>query len=294
MTCLALIGCGKWGQNYINCIDKLKGVKLSQICDSGLSCIFDGKDIIGTVVSYKAVRNVDGVIVATPPNTHKEIACHFLSRGAPVLLEKPVAETVEDAELIFKTARKNKTFVLVDNTHLFSPAFVALRKVVKSWKGPLKILSEGGNYGPFRDYSPLLDYGPHDISMCLSIFQSYPHTMSVDRHGDGGNSGYTFNIKLTTGSAEATIELGNGMFRKKRRFEVSDMYNNAVYDDLSADKLVVNGMPYVVSSTSPLDVVVRMFVQHIEHKMSDWRFNPKLNVNVMRIIEQLCSMVPDD
>jgi predicted dehydrogenase len=61
---------------------------------------------------YKALLNanipLDGVIIATPPNSHAELACAFLEAGIRVFLEKPMAHSLTDAVTIIKTAEKSR------------------------------------------------------------------------------------------------------------------------------------------------------------------------------------------
>ncbi len=70
---------------------------------------------------------VSAVSIATPTETHSEIACAFLEKGVHVLVEKPIARTLEEADLMIKTAEKSGAKLMVGQLERFNPAMVALR-----------------------------------------------------------------------------------------------------------------------------------------------------------------------
>lgn len=285
MIRLALIGCGAWGKNYLKSIIPIDQAKITVICDTKLSVPELPPERVKVVSNYFDIKDVDGVIVATPPSTHRKIACHFLEQKIPVLLEKPVALTLEDATDIFETALDKDTAVLVDNIHLFAPAFESLRDEVKTWDRPLIINSVGGNIGPFRDYSSLFDYGPHDLAMCLSIFGVIPDQMDVLK--GGSMAGDVFTIKLGFGSSRAILIVGNGMVQKERRFRVANALHKIEYNDLADSKLAIDGMVCPIDTIPPLRKALYKFVRHIESGYIDWRFDYELNLGVMYILEVL-------
>jgi predicted dehydrogenase len=284
---LALVGCGLWGKNYLKSIIPIDQAKITVICDTKLSVPELPPEHVKVIPDYRDVKDVDGVIVATPPSTHREIACHFLERQIPVLLEKPAALTLEDATDIFETALDKDTTVLVDNIHLFSSAFETLRNEVLTWDKPLIVNSVGGNIGPFRDYSSLYDYGPHDLAMCFSLFNVLPDQTDMTR--GGSMAGDVFTIKLGFGSSRAILTVGNGMIQKERRFRVANVAHKIEYDDLADSKLSIDGMVCPVDSIPPLRKALYKFVKHIEDGSLDWRFDYELNLGVMYILEILAS-----
>jgi predicted dehydrogenase len=281
---LGLIGFGEWGRNYFRTMRGVRLAELSIICKRDPSTVSGPvrKEVPVTSSLKQVARNADGVIVATPPSTHREIACFFLEAGIPVMLEKPVAETVEDAEAIFEASERRGISVLVNNIHLFSPSFLAMKRAVEPWSH-LRIRSEGGNSGPFRDYSSLLDYGPHDVAMAMAVFGSSPEWAEVFRTESG--AGELYNIRLYSGGSEADLTVGNGMASKKRYFEASCGTRIATYDDLAErDKFVLDGRPVKTVLTPPLDEAVHVFARSIQDRDRDWRFSPGFNLDVMRIL----------
>lgn len=284
MIKLGLVGFGEWGKNYFRSVGNVRKAELSVICKRDPSTVPKPvrKRVPVTASLKQVMRKANGVIVATPPSTHREIACFFLEAGIPVLLEKPVAETVEDAEVIFETSARRNVPVLVNNIHLFSPSFLALRRAVGSWD-PVRIRSEGGNSGPFREYPSLLDYGPHDVAMAVAVFGSSPDGAEIFR--TESEAGELYDVRLYSGRSEADLTVGNGMASKRRYFEASCGSRIAAYDDLvEKDKFVLDGTAVKTVLTPPLDEAVHVFTRCVSDRDMDWRFSAGLNLDVMRIL----------
>jgi predicted dehydrogenase len=279
---LGLVGCGAWGRNYIETIKSIPSATLAIICDpASMGVSFSVHHETTFATDYHGIENwIDKVIIATPPSTHREIATHFLRAGIPVLLEKPVAETLRDAEFIFNIAQQCNTTILIDNIHLFAPAYIGLRAIVSNWKRPFNIESFGLNYGPFREYSSLLDYGPHDLSMCLGITGSYPNSVKITK--EKKNPGEIYNLELDFAEIHATVKIGNGHNHKERKFSVigDDGYVTYVIHNGSEPILKSNFVELPVNASPPLSEVVRSFIS----SDTDWRYDPELNLNIMKVL----------
>jgi predicted dehydrogenase len=277
---LGLVGCGKWGVNYLKFFSSLHGLI---VYDSDLDKIERSLPTYVKIASNlnEVIDYSDGIIIATPPSSHSDIAKICLDAKKPVLVEKPVALNYDDVKSIFELADRKNISVLVNNIHLFSSPFLVLRKIVKTWKYPLLIRSIGGNHGPFRNYSPLLDYGPHDLSMCLSLFNNPPNSVSVSEDAEG-----IYTIKLKFDNSKAEIAIGNGMSKKYRYFEVLSHDGQSMsYDDLVPyDKLKRNGQSHSILVNNYLFDVIKTFIEYIETGAKDWRFNHRLNLEIMRIL----------
>ncbi|HEY2866042.1 MAG TPA: Gfo/Idh/MocA family oxidoreductase [Pyrinomonadaceae bacterium] len=104
----------------------------------------------------------DVVSIATPTETHAEIACAFLERGVNVLVEKPIATTLEDADRMIATAAASGAKLMVGQLERFNPAMVALRPHVTS---PLYFEIHRVSPFPNRslDVDVVLDVMIHDL-----------------------------------------------------------------------------------------------------------------------------------
>ena len=127
---LGLIGAGRWGRNYIRTINGLPGVRLARLASrnpdsarlipTGCSIFTDWREMLSS-------RDLDGVIVATPPHLHAEMAFAAIDAGLAVLIEKPLTLSVAEAHALRERARERGVLAMVDHTHLFNPAFRALK-----------------------------------------------------------------------------------------------------------------------------------------------------------------------
>lgn len=291
VTKVALIGYGPWGRNYHRTIESLRDVHLHSICRIHPESTPAGirKQVLVTSDLLEALDGADWAVVATPPSSHKEVACACLKIGVPVMLEKPVALTLSDSDEIFAAAKESGLFVLVNNVHLFSPSFETLLSMTKSWNS-IEIESEGGGPGPIRDYSPLFDWGPHDLSMALAMLGGSPSSCSL--RVIPSDTGEVFEVLISSVSGSAKIMIGNGFSIKKRRFEVRCGTRSAVYDDMSSGaKLVVDGRPVKGPDEAPLRRAILSFHRYVTTGKTDWRFSSGLNKDIMAMLVDMADSV---
>lgn len=159
---LLLIGKGRWGsviEKNLNAIEEVGQV---------FTCTRDWKD-------YLERTDIQGVVIATPPATHTEIALAFIEKGVPVFIEKPMALSSHDAHQIIAASETTGVSVQIGHIHLYNDAFIALKKLIEVY-GPIRrVDTEGSNFGPYRsDYSVIWDYASHDVSMVLDLLQEMP------------------------------------------------------------------------------------------------------------------------
>jgi predicted dehydrogenase len=108
------------------------------------------------------LERVDAVSIVTPTETHAEIACAFLEKGVHVLVEKPIARTLAEADRMIKTAEKSGAKLMVGHLERYNPAMVALRPHVTS---PLYFEIHRVSPFPNRslDVDVVLDVMIHDL-----------------------------------------------------------------------------------------------------------------------------------
>jgi predicted dehydrogenase len=112
--------------------------------------------------------DVDAVIVATPTSTHRDVVEHCLTSGVHVLVEKPLAGTVADAEALAAIQKSTGRVLMVGHTFLFNPAVRAIKGYIEQGLlGDIRYLYfTRTGLGPIRqDVNALWDLAPHDFSM---------------------------------------------------------------------------------------------------------------------------------
>jgi len=114
---------------------------------------------------------VDAVSIAVPTANHHAVARDFLADGVDVLLEKPIAVTIEEADDLIRIADENDALLQVGLIERFNPAIAALEKVIE---GPLFI--ESHRLHPFfhrgTDVDVILDLMIHDLDLILHFVRS--------------------------------------------------------------------------------------------------------------------------
>ena len=178
---IGVVGAGAWGRNHVRTVAGLAEAELAAVCDA------DPKVRERVARQYPAVlvtadlaallRAVDAVIVASPAATHASLARQVIEAGKPVLVEKPFALSVRDAESIAKLAADRSVPVLAGHLLVYHPALERLRDMVQ--KGELgKLFYLYGlrvNLGQVRkDENALWSFGPHDVSVALYLLGEQP------------------------------------------------------------------------------------------------------------------------
>jgi predicted dehydrogenase len=293
---LGLIGAGRWGRNYVSTIAALDGVRLVRLASRNPA----SRALVGPECEVSAdwrqfidTDNLDGVIVATPPSLHAEMAMAAIAAGIPVLVEKPLTLGLKEAIALRDQARARNGLVMVGHTHLFHPAFEELKRQAPRLGTIRAIEAEAGARGPYRADVPVLwDWGPHDVAMCLELLQRSPREVHASREAHeqvDGAQAETIRLELAFGDGlQARIRLSN-LIDKTRRFAVRCDAGVLVYDDIARDKLVLekNGKTtsIKVSPELPLSRVVKAFVTAISAG-KDQTASLDLAVEVVTVLER--------
>ena len=186
-------------------------------------------------------RNIQSVIIATPPHTHFEIAAACLEAGKHVLLEKPMTVSSIDAQLLVDLAAEKGVKLGVDHTFLFSEHVRVLKRVM--WSGqigtPLRIQSDRLNLGKFQDSGVVWDLAPHDFAMALYLTDHTPTFRSAEVLGHLDFIPDTAYISLSFGEISYSLNLSWLYPRKVRTTVVLGTEGMIEYDMLSKEPLVI-------------------------------------------------------
>jgi hypothetical protein len=271
---IGLIGSsGVWAKNYLKLADQLNIEFLTANRDDWRSFL----------------SQCQGVIISTPPQSHVEIAIEILKCNLPVMIEKPLSLTLSEA-LTLKEYENNAP-ILVNYLHLFAPAFEKINNLINH-DSIIKFRSIGCNKGPYRDYSPLFDYGAHDVAMGLYLSKNIKDVVTgiiSQSKPDLNNSLYSFNIKY--GKINHEVLIGNGSNTKIRRFEASDALNTYVYDDLAKNKLTCNDDPIIIENLSPLENSLCCFLKTIDGNIDDDRLGLDISYKTTQILEAFNKLI---
>src|SRR2546425_9397814 len=130
---IAVIGVGHLGRHHARILSSLPGAELVAVVDTnrrraeeiagvqGTRPLFDARELVG---------QVDAVTIAVPTGLHRDIALPFLTAGVPVLVEKPMARTVAEADDMIEASAKTGALLAVGHTGRFKPAVEAARPLL--------------------------------------------------------------------------------------------------------------------------------------------------------------------
>jgi predicted dehydrogenase len=168
---IAVVGAGHMGRIHIQKLMTVKEIQVVGVADTNesLAAEISGKHGIPFVTDYREILNsLNGVVIASPTETHYEIARAFLENDTHVFLEKPIASTIEQANDLVKLASQRNLILQVGHLERFNPAY---RSILSHIKNPLFIETRRtSNFtGRSTDIDVVLDLMIHDIDLVLSI-----------------------------------------------------------------------------------------------------------------------------
>ena len=176
---VGVIGTGVMGQNHLKVYARLGEVELVGIADSKeelVSSLSRGYETEG-YTDYQDLlkRNLDIVSIVVPTTLHKEVALDSLSAGVNILVEKPLADTIEAAREIVNEAEKKRLKLLVGHIERFNPAVKRLKEIIEEGiLGEIASIScrRVGPYTPRTyDTGVILDLGTHDIDIISYLYK---------------------------------------------------------------------------------------------------------------------------
>ena len=176
-----VIGVGKLGKEHARILANLPGVKLVGVADIRA----DQAEAVAHQWQTRAFSDyremldqVDAAVVAVPTSGHHDVAQHFLRRGIPLLVEKPLATTLSDADDLVALARRHGTILQVGHVERFNPAMASLEGIPFRPK-----FIEADRLGPYTfrstDIGVVLDLMIHDLEVMLALVGSQVRSVAA-------------------------------------------------------------------------------------------------------------------
>src|SRR6266404_8470770 len=246
---VGVIGCGYWGPNLIRNFVDNDSAKLRWICDVDerrLTDMLRRYPFAQTTTDYQKLvsdSELDAVAVVTPVATHFSIASEFLRAGKHVLLEKPLAATVQQSEQLVELAEKNARTLMVDHTFVYTGAVRKMNEIVSSGElGDLLYFdSVRINLGLFqRDINVLWDLAPHDLSIMDFLIERQPQAISAlgSSHIERGIENIAYLVMLFPDEFIAHFHFNWLAPVKIRRTMIAGSSKMILYDDIEPTEKV--------------------------------------------------------
>jgi predicted dehydrogenase len=186
---VGVIGVGVMGSNHARVLAELPGVKLVGVADPdrkrcdqvarslGCASFSDAGDLMR--------RGVDAVTIAAPTHLHREIAIDCAGRGIHVMVEKPIASTVEESRAIVAAARRAGVTLTVGHVERFNPAVQSIKRAIKDQNILSIAITRVGPFPPrMSNVGVVIDLAVHDIDLIRwftdsEIVEIQPQTSSA-------------------------------------------------------------------------------------------------------------------
>jgi predicted dehydrogenase len=171
---LAVIGVGHLGRHHARIASTLEGVRLTAVVDlkpDRVAEIAAAHGTIGLTDFRELFDRVDAVVVAVPTEAHLAVAVPFLERGVAVLVEKPMAQSLAEADAMIAAAGASGATLAVGQTERYNPAVAAVLPLVTSPR-----FIEVHRLGTFSerslDIDVVFDVMIHDLDIILALVRS--------------------------------------------------------------------------------------------------------------------------
>ena len=306
-TKIGVIGAGQMGQYHIQKYQMIEECALIGVSDIDESCANGAAESYGcrTHTDYQdLIDKVDAVSIAVPTHAHYRVAKDFLENGIDVLLEKPIATTLAEADELIELSREKGKIFQIGMIERFNPAITALAEFIGK---PMFV--EAHRLHPFfnrgTDVEVVLDLMVHDLDIILHMVGS-----PVDRVDATGIS--VLSDKVDIANARITFENGcvanvtasrvTNKVMQKIRFFSEEGYNAVDYGKRELVSLnrrfdeqgqpIIEQNPVSIQMCDPLEAEIRSFVQAVRTRQQpvvsgeDARGAFELALNIIECMEK--------
>jgi predicted dehydrogenase len=169
---VAVVGVGEFGKNHVRVWRELEHAELAGIVDTNADRARQIAAEFGTQVisdlDALAAASVDAISLAVPTKEHARIGCRLLAAGMDVLVEKPMAASLDEASELIASARRSGRILQVGHVERFNPAVAAAQGIVSR-----PMFFEVHRLGIFTprslDIDVVYDLMIHDLDILLSL-----------------------------------------------------------------------------------------------------------------------------
>jgi len=316
---VGVVGLGYWGPNLARNFDRLPESELRWICDGSEAArerhglAFPDARVSADVDELLADPELDAVVVATPVPTHAALATRVLEAGKHCFVEKPLAQSVADAEEVVAAARTAGRTLMVGHLLEYHPGLEKLKQIADSGElGDIHyIYGNRLNLGQLRaEENALWSLGAHDVSVVLRLAngeEPVECTATGECYMREGIEDVVFAYLRVPSGLAAHLHLSWLDPHKERRFTVVGSKKMATFDDMEVErKLTIYDKGFDEDSSSygeyitrsgdissprvPNDEPLRIECRHFVDRIRDGapaRSDGEAGLRVVRVLEAL-------
>jgi predicted dehydrogenase len=242
---IGVVGLGYWGPNLARNFARLADV--AWLCDSSAELAerhapgLPGARTTTSVDDLLEDPDLDAVALATPVPTHAALAERVLRAGKHCFVEKPLAQSVDEAERVVQAARDSERVLMVGHLLEYHPGVELLKQLIDSGElGDVRYLySNRLNLGVLRpDENALWSLGAHDVSVLLRLAGEEPYECRAvgESYMQEGIEDVVFCFLRFPSGLAAHMHLSWLDPHKERRFTVVGSKKMATFDDMELER----------------------------------------------------------
>jgi predicted dehydrogenase len=246
---VGVVGLGYWGPNLARNFDNLTDATLRWCCDGRedvrerYAAQFRQTRFTGELDDLLADPGLDAVVLATPVPTHAELAVRVLEAGKHCFVEKPLAQSVADAERAVAAQRATGRVLMVGHLLQYHPGVNKLKEIADSGElGDIRyIYGNRLNLGQLRaEENALWSLGAHDVSVLLHLADEEPYELSArgECYMREGVEDVVFGFMRFRSGLAAHLHLSWLDPHKERRFTVVGSKRMATFDDMDPERKI--------------------------------------------------------
>jgi predicted dehydrogenase len=244
---IGVAGLGYWGPNLARNFASIPGCELTVLCDPSeaartrVAGSFPRAALTGDLDEVLTDPAVDAVALATPVPTHAELAVRVLESGKHCFVEKPLGQSVADAQLAVDAARSTGKILMVGHLLEYHPGVQRLKELSDSGELGDEIYYIYGNrlnLGKVRaDENALWSLGAHDVSVLLYLAGEEPHEVVArgESYVREGVEDVVFCFLRFPSGLSAHLHLSWLDPHKERRFTIVGSKRMATFDDMALE-----------------------------------------------------------
>jgi predicted dehydrogenase len=241
------VGLGYWGPNLARNFDRLPDAELAWLCDESgdvlerLGRAFPSARPTASLADLLSDESLDAVALATPVSTHAELARRVLEAGKHCFVEKPLGQSVEEAERVVVAATAAGRVLMVGHLLEYHPGVERMNELIEAGElGEVRyIYSNRLNLGQLRrDENALWSLGAHDVSVILRLAAEEPYECRAvgESYVNQGVEDVVFCYLRFPSGLAAHMHLSWLDPHKERRFTVVGSKRMATFDDMELER----------------------------------------------------------
>lgn len=253
-----VIGAGRIGTFHTRTLSTLSEVQLVGVCDNNFErATALAKEYNAKPYSdYKEMlKDIEAVIVAAPTPLHHEIGLYCLNQKKHILLEKPIASTMQQARELVEAAKQNNVLLQIGHIERFNPAVLEAFKYIKEPK--FIAIKRMGPYDPrVSSVGVVLDLMIHDIDLLLTMLKS--DVVSIEALGLSALSKFediaNVRLKFANGCV-ADLTASRASFEKARTMNLYQQDAYISVDFMNARVKIYRKKTPVVKTLDDVEVI---------------------------------------